>query len=129
REPAALRRQGTGRAQLVLGTDAMKPYRRVSGANLAMYRAAVGSGDDTTGLEAESVDQEVVCCLDVVVNEDWSDELRLGHGRHVTRGPVARLGRGCRVYGGSSERFKTIPGWVRTSLRVTAARRCCCRRR
>jgi hypothetical protein len=50
-------------------------------------------------------------------------ESRRRPARHGTRG----LPRGCRVITVSSGGFKTIPGWLRTSLAVIVIGRFCCR--
>ncbi len=82
----------------MLARDAVQPYDLASGMDLAVHDPTLVAVDPTR-LQAKRPDQEVVSGLDVLVDEQWDDPLRTGHGLNLVEEVTGVLDDCDRSYG------------------------------
>jgi hypothetical protein len=79
------------RDHAVLSRHAVQPDDLAIGENLAVHDVTFIVSINPTGPKPESVDQEVVASLDVLIDEECDDPLRVEHAISLTGGAIAVL--------------------------------------
>lgn len=67
----------------MLACGAVQPDDFAAGVDLAVHDVTFFVAVDATGLQAKRADQEVMAGLDIFVDEQWGDPLRIGHAMKV----------------------------------------------
>lgn len=75
----------------MLARNAVQPYGLVSGVDLAVHDATLIVAVDPACLQAERPDQEVVSGLDVFIDEQRGDPLRIGYELNLVEDATAVL--------------------------------------